>query len=204
MPHSREKHTIATGGARRKNCEHQVKRLRALRGVHCGLGFRRLCERRPFEGWARMSADTACTALCLEQRACVSSPASDTNDSELDRQFKSSRHFRPVVRPGEPNEACPHHRGLCAFDASDPERCPWCHSLWSVIRVSGWHSCERAAMWRPGARARVGEAASMRQSAAEAAQGLNQGATRPPEGDCLADGQEAAGSSPDASVAGVG
>jgi hypothetical protein len=39
----------------------------------------------------------------------------------------------PRLAPVPDAERCPHHRGLCAYRADDPARCPRCHRSWSVI-----------------------------------------------------------------------
>lgn len=28
---------------------------------------------------------------------------------------------------------CTHHDGLCAYDGDEPDRCQYCHSLWTSI-----------------------------------------------------------------------
>jgi hypothetical protein len=37
-----------------------------------------------------------------------------------------------IVPRGE-KSPCPHHRGLCAYSGTEPDRCPACHSAWSLI-----------------------------------------------------------------------
>lgn len=63
---------------------------------------------------------------------------------------------------------CDEHGSLCAFHAGNMlDRCPWCHSSWSVILRSDWHSCEKAATWPSRERARRVEiAVKMRREAA--------------------------------------
>lgn len=68
---------------------------------------------------------------------------------------------------GALNDKCPHHGGLCAYDALSPARCPFCHSLWSqMLRPSDRHSCEQAGVWpRSERRWRVLRAREMRRQA---------------------------------------
>jgi hypothetical protein len=79
--------------------------------------------------------------------------------------------------PRDLNDKCPHHDGLCVYDASSPDRCPWCHATWSVTLRSDFHSCEQRGLWPSRDRAwRVAKAAQMR---AQAAQELDQGTQLP-------------------------
>lgn len=64
---------------------------------------------------------------------------------------------------------CGEHGTLCAYHGDEPDRCPWCHSLWSVIiaRVARWaderlHSCERPHIGR-----RIEQAKLLRLNASE-------------------------------------
>lgn len=32
---------------------------------------------------------------------------------------------------------CTHHDGHCAYDGDEPDRCPYCHTLWSAVLSRG-------------------------------------------------------------------
>lgn len=52
----------------------------------------------------------------------------------------------------------------CAYRDDDPDRCPWCHVLWSIILREGTHSCERAQTWSQTDNARTQFAERMREA----------------------------------------
>lgn len=62
--------------------------------------------------------------------------------------------------------ACPEHGNRCAYRGTEPDRCPWCHCLWSHVLATGYHSCELAGPWSGQERAeRMAGAARMRREA---------------------------------------
>jgi hypothetical protein len=71
---------------------------------------------------------------------------------------------------GTDERACPHHGGLCAYDAASPTRCPWCHTPWGLmLDPTAWHSCEQSGLWpRADRRWRVARARQMRAQATQA------------------------------------
>ena len=71
-------------------------------------------------------------------------------------------------------QTCAEHGDLCLYGGDEPEQCPWCHSSWTVIIRSGWHSCERLESYDKSERhVRVERARQLRQEAQEAGDGSN-------------------------------
>jgi hypothetical protein len=67
-------------------------------------------------------------------------------------------------------QPCPNHSGLCAYHGDEPDRCPFCHTSWSVIldriaRDKGEHSCEKIRNGRPESKTRSTVARQRRQDA---------------------------------------
>lgn len=63
---------------------------------------------------------------------------------------------------------CVQHGDLCAYHGDEEDRCPWCHSTWSRIIATGWHSCQRRDTWTKAEREwRTKRAAQMREKAAQ-------------------------------------
>lgn len=73
---------------------------------------------------------------------------------------------------------CPEHKH-CAYHGDEPDRCPWCHKLWTAIEQSTYgHCCEKPSMWHISER-------EQRVSTARAFRLARQGRSVPPESDSL-------------------